>query len=147
MQEELKWIYSVILQKQLKISELCALVKKEHPKYLEKICISKIQYSIESFQDLWLKQETLQTLMELEENLFMGLSLQMKTLFIDTLVLEFYQWLMLDQEQTAHNFLFALINFLIWIKNMLSLGKSQKDSKHWEQLKSMEAEAELHLNR
>ena len=131
MQEELKWICSVTLQKQQKISELCALVKKEHPKYLEKICISKIQYSIESFQDLWLKLETSQTLMELEENLFMGPSFLMKTLFIDTLVLEFYQWLMLDQEQTAHNFLFALINFPIWTKNMLSLVKSQKDLKHW----------------
>ena len=30
---------------------------------------------------------------------------------------------------------------------MLSLGKSQKDLKHWEQLKSMEVEAELHLNK
>ena len=30
---------------------------------------------------------------------------------------------------------------------MLSLVKSQKDLKHWEQLKSMEAEAELHLNK
>ena len=107
MQEELKWICSVILQKQLKILELYVLVKKVHQKHQERICILKIQYSTESFQDLWPKVETLQILMELAENQFMGLSLQMKTLFISTLVLGFYQWLMLGLELMAHNFLFA----------------------------------------
>ena len=130
MQEELKWIYSVILQKQLKILEPCVLVKKVHQKYQEKICISKIQFFTESFQDLWHKVEILQTLTELEENLFMALSLQMKILFIGTLVPEFYQWQTLDLVLMAHNFLFALINFLIWTKNMLYLGKFQKELKH-----------------
>ena len=101
--EKLFLAFSVIpFQRQLKILDACALVKKEEED-LEKICLSRVQYSIELLMVSWLKEVISQEEMAQVANLSTERNLRMKTSRLDIQSLTFSPWRTLVQTLTDPN--------------------------------------------